>query len=503
MTAEILDFSSSINRRLERSEQQEKWQKQQREREIGRLRMIQMTAGTKPLLKFRDEDDYKIAARANRELWLRARDRGVRLRDVQESFPKAHRYMISDTSFSAPEQDQKLEKKLSGPVQKYLELAKVIALAGGMDPDDAMISVLRETSIWTKSPREAEGIDERCQYLAELLQQTAARITRRKALSNLLARAQKIPGIWDMHRRSLSRSDMAALTQSGYEGWYEHWTEVPPLPSVPLIRLPLGTVTTTALVGRETVTDDVVSACLAPEVGWFGSAKKGAPEPLDYEGDLRKATVAVHREIRLAIGPTTSGDNTGAMFESRTVIRAAIEHLGTDLPLWPSCDIGMATRPGGSLIGVGKEWRRITLPRFWEDAEEAVSDTFYLLATDPLRDPKGSEFEHWYVSWTPVDAAHVSHWLDRPIFGAECIAREAPPRRRSGTMWFSSNRLAFHIEQDLLDGSLETDLEREVDVICKELERRKTEWRAAALASTEALIGELSSDIDENEEKDQ
>ena len=65
-----------------------------------------------------------------------------------------------------------------------------------------------------------------------------------------------------------------------------------------------------------------------------------------------------------------------------------------------------------------------------------------------------------------------------------------------------SNRLAFHIEQDLLDGSLETDLEREVEVICKELERRKTEWRAAALATTETLIGELRSDIYENEEKD-
>jgi hypothetical protein len=503
MTAEILDFPNSINRRLERSEQQEKRQEQQRKLEIGRLRMIQMTAGTKPLLKFGSKAEYEVAARANRELYLRARDRGVPLKEIQKSFPKALRYMISDGAFSDPEQNQKRAEKLGGPVQKYIELAKVIALAGGMDPDDAMISVLRGTLIWTESPREAEGIDERCQHLAELLQQTVGRITRRKDLSNLLERARKIPGIWDMHRRSLSRSDMAALSESGYEGWYEHWTEAPPLPSVPLIRLPLGTVTTTALVGRETVTDDIVSACLAPEVGWFGNARKGAPEPLDYEGDLLKATVAVHREIRLAVGPTTSSDNIGAMFESRTVIRAAIEHLGTELPLWPSCDIGMATRPGGSLVGVGKEWRRITLPRFWEDAGEAASETFYLLATDPLRDPKGSEFEHWYVSWTPVDAAHVSHWLDRPIFGAEWIGREKARRRRPGTMWFSSNCLAFHIEQDLLDGSLEADLEREVETIREELERRKTEWRAAALTSTEALIGELRSDIDENEEKDQ
>ncbi len=146
--------------------------------------------------------------------------------------------------------------------------------------------------------------------------------------------------------------------------------------------------------------------------------------------------------------------------------------------------------------------KRITLPHFWQDAGEADGDGFYLLATDPLRDPKGSEVEHWYVSWTPVDAAHVAHWLDRPVFAAELINPEEAPRWKPGTLWFTSDRLASPVEQNVDNGSLGAALEREVATFRAALDCRETEWRTAARASTAALIGELRKDISGHEGKD-
>jgi hypothetical protein len=310
--------------------------------------------------------------------------------------------------------------------------------------------------------------------------------------------ARKIPGAWDLHRDGFFDSAMAALFANSYQGYSEHWTEAPPLPSIALVRIPETTVKTVAIIGRNPVPETEASSFLDPRVGLFGDARL-VPEPFD--GEEVDVLIKVWREIRLAIGPGAFEGQIAAMFESRAFIEVQI---GSDeaLPFLPSCDIGMATRDGGCLFGAPGSWRRIGLPHLWRDAERAgggLEQRLLYWPTEPLRDREGSKVEHWYVSWTPADAAHVSHWLDRPASSAEAMFVGQEPRREVGTYWFTNDRLAFHLERHLHDGSLECALRERIEVVRTALERRKASWRAAALSEVERLVGELRSDMHQEE----
>src|SRR6185503_17713876 len=129
-------------------------------------------------------------------------------------------------------------------------------------------------------------------------------------------------GVWNPISLSFLSSTMACLFRQSYLDWFEHWTEAPPFPSVPLLRYAHCELLTKLRIDHEAT----------PSPRTDEAAKLS-----DFCGDERFAVFRLEREIRLALGPTSGADSIGPMFESRAYLQLQFPgNLQTTFALHPA-----------------------------------------------------------------------------------------------------------------------------------------------------------------------
>jgi hypothetical protein len=420
-------------------------------------------------------DDRVLAARAIHELKEKLQ-RGDTER-VKEIFPKIHRFSISPDVVDSSASKVLDEKKASLVVRPYLDAAKAIAEVGiayGKDFDvtEFKLHVLRKTDLWNTWGKKFSADnkypllgDETAQQLAFLVERMVARIVRDTDLAKLFGRMRRVPGQWDICAETFKgTTSMACLFQTAYCEWFEHWSEVPPLPSVPLVRFWQA--------GLSLPEDSIFIDSAADNASASSAAKLSAE-------------IHLYREVRFAIGPTVNAATIGPLFESRPQFELKIiggsEEIVTTLEL---PDV-LIESPAESLrLQIGETVYRVQKPENLTDLTWAPWD-HSPLSTDKQR------VESCYISWTPFDAAHISHWLGRD--DAEISDFLALHHDQSSRLYVRG--IPAHQLLSTIDNSaLKTALESEIEKIKTAFETHEAEWREYLQERTAKLAAELDAD---------
>jgi hypothetical protein len=219
------------------------------------------------------------------------------------------------------------------------------------------------------------------------------------------------------------------------------------------------------------------------------------------EGEEFQAELHVSREIRLALGPTTSKETLGPLFESRAFIEITLfdehEAPGVNAALDPSYSLNV-DRFG---IQIDGKWRELLFP-------SPVDTGDLLTVTTPLGTPvdhplfwecqplerdisERQKFEHHYISWTPVDAAHVHHWLGR--LDSETDALIAG--RTAGLAYYPSIYPAYRLGAAIQDGSLATALKDSIDHLRSAFEVFEADWKERLRVQTSAQVADFNNDL--------
>ncbi|MBR1151207.1 hypothetical protein [Bradyrhizobium sp. JYMT SZCCT0428] len=463
--------------------------------EVRRLRQIEKRCNDSKggYLRFQSREDRLFAAKALGQI---LKDSKKTIAYLKEEWSSAkgggpfhlHRYMISpDLDLSDAKNRAAKADKLIGLARGYLERATFIAEASGQEVEQAKISLFRNTSIWrrpaTLAKGDSAGADEAAENIALLLQELSRRIILRTDLMQLFHRMQRVPGTWDFRRNEFRLTGMACLFRTAYQEGYEHWTEAPPLPSVPLIRV--------------------------WHAGWRLPVSLEATDhssaqftsPIDSEINL-------FREIRLAIGPTVKERTLGPMIESRAWVELTLfNEDGSEFGRWPldpSCDLGFF-ESAGTYVDVQNARYRVSseleiLPDFeGEHAEMAAirrgesTTSGSLWEHSPLTDEK-QFLENYYFSWTPADGDHVAHWLGRQCNGRVQPVELLPQvsgKRVWETNWYPRFILGHFVYQAIVDGRLEAALLESVEVIRSAFSDYEARWLAELRDQTNELIVQL------------
>lgn len=403
---------------------------------------------------------------------------------VKKEFQKIHRFSISpndvDLSTGKLKSTGKRDKKnRTQLVRPYLKAAEVIAKVGGLDFDDVVkckLCVLRNTSLWNTWGQKFSTQNERSLLADEFVEQTtlliklmAARIVRDTDLEKLFGRMRLVPGQWDINTETFEgTTGMACLFRTAYCEGYEAWEEAPPLPSVPLVKF-------------------WQAGWNIPEGGTLLDNTNGTASELSTVS--LSTEIHLYREIRFAIGPTVSAKTIGPLFETRPLfelkITAGAEEFTTALEL-PDVLLESSTKP--FLLQVGETTYRVEKP-------ENLSKLTWEVLWDctPLSADK-KNLESYYISWTPVDAAHTAHWFGRDDVEATSavyfLARDQTRNDRLGVLGTPARSLRWAIQNN----TLKTALISEIEKIKTAFETHETEWREYLQERTATLAAELDAD---------
>lgn len=299
-------------------------------------------------------------------------------------------------------------------------------------------------------------------------------VARRTNLGELFNRARRVPGQWAIDSENLEQATHPCLAAGGYLDRFEHWTETPALPSIPLVRC--------------------VHAVLFPTLR---VERDGRPRPFNvsaaqdngYPADVRDGWIELTREIRLALGPTTSANEIGLLFGTRAYVRLSRNRPEPDfVEVRPSCtlkpkdDLSALVPPAVFQWYNDGVWHRIAVIERIDDLEAQVFSpgaTPLYWRINPL-DPHSPEIEHWYVSWSAVNEATLSHWLDRPSGTNDAITVRYGGAGRGNPVWHLRGSVAHEVEQDLATRGLEVALEKSVERLRQALADRESHWRSDA-----------------------
>ena len=472
---------------------------EQLENQIARLREIESAGSRRGMGKkghVFPPSDRRLAAHAIDLLVRSAREQGfsveqIRARCAERGTSRIDRYRLS------VDQDEAAARLSSGKLQAkvcgYLAIAQAIASLTGDDPDATKIGVLAHTSVWSRRGSRDEGADPRANPLALQLSEMGNAVARRTKLKDLFARAARIPGRWDVINETVHPAPMAIPCSGPFLDRIEHWTEAPPLPSVPLVRC-------------------VHSLIHFPElriekVGRTSSSEFVAVVDDGFEADVRAGWFELSREIRLAIGPATSDFDVVSMFETRAHLRLGLmDSEETYFEVRPACtlkpvdDVTSLIPVGVFEAKIGGTWRRVSTVIDIDNSDADVfppaEDAFHW-ETNPL-DPHSPTVEHWYFSWAAVNEATVEYWLDRPsgTNNAVSVRHEGP--KPGEPVWYSRGSVAYDVEEDLANEGLENALALAVQRVSDAICQREAEWQRTAQMTHETRMARWASESEEN-----
>jgi len=456
--------------------------------------------------------DRIIAARSVGSLVRQAKGRNVTVRQIQAEFGgsgRIDRYMLSP-EIDASEAEAKCGKLLQ-QVAGYLRVAEAVAKLTRQDPDALKIQILSGTSLWSNPSTAQTEDDPRATHLAAELIEMGRAVVRRTGLKDIISRARRVPGLWEIENelfvaarasgvleammREVSGDedfvlgqDSACLPQDFYLDLFLHWTEAPPLPSVPIVRCLHAILYPPSLRVETAGHDERLTGELARDTS--------------FKGDERAGVLELWRETRLALGPITSAYDVGPMFETRahlvlTLVEPSVERYElspshTLKPIDTLLDFMESTPPAVFQAWLGGAWRRVAMVGNPADMDgELIGDAEHPLHWRPNpMDPDSPVIEHWYPSWSAINSESVKYWVDRPLAPRPetQVATPEDGDRADKPVWYVKGSTAHLIERALASGGLEVALEAAVCRVSDALDQREAEWRDTAMAAHEARM---------------
>jgi hypothetical protein len=239
------------------------------------------------------------------------------------------------------------------------------------------------------------------------------------------------------------------------------------------------------------------------------SARYSQQPLLEDQGEDVAAEVTLYREIRLALGPTVNAKTLGPLFESRPYSELRIMSEGCDVSRSGPLDPGHLHEfdKNANAVRLDEAWHRVTPLADIESASNDPETISKVLqgnhVDDPVywdQTPLGENkqcFENHYLSWTPVDAAHVAHWLDRiePQSHPIEFLPEVPNTKPARETWYPRPYLGNLVETAIGEGRLEAALRSEVERIRTAFEKHETEWRTHMQEQTAEQVAKFNSDL--------
>ncbi|MEQ8827577.1 MAG: hypothetical protein RIC82_07370, partial [Parvibaculum sp.] len=375
--------------------------------------------------------DRFAAARATQLLVDQAKANGVPASSIRDAFGgRFQRYAAGriTTLEEAQERQRAGKLDLQRDLNNYLKLAQVLAPMANIDIDEAMISVARATSFWSRPLDETDGpeteTDIRADRLALLFNAMVDGLLQEHRLKDFFRRARRTPGQLGIHTGRIENSAMPCVFREAYDGWNEHWQEAPLFPRAPLIWLPHSRSAFHVRLSEATISE--------PEGQWV-------PEGTVINGPVVAIDFCLFREVSLVIGPRTSLKNLGGLFESRAMVVAEMDGVDGRIPVRPQVEL---MDRGWLLLEDGWHFYELENADAGQDAEWAL---------DPLA-PEPEIFPHWYLSWAPVDGPHVRHWLEKAPEGSLIPSRPEATEMPEGESWYQKGSAAHEVEAGLAGG---------------------------------------------------
>jgi hypothetical protein len=426
-------------------------------------------------------------------------------REKHRSELRIHRYMLPPNTDLADRQtsDRAAAKIWIRKVEPYATRARFIAEQNGRDPDQSEIALFRDTSLWRKNSRR-DDTDDGSRIAADRvsfqIQEQCDRLSRDLRLAHLFKKMGHSAGRWNIENETFAPSTTMCLLEGAYRGGIEERLYAPPFPSVPLVLLPHAVLKFQAQV-YPLERDTAVPLSTSPEA----------------KGEWN-VEVHIFRQIRLAIGLTVNAATVGPLFESR--VCSIAKFRSERFPSWKVGPLNFDSN-WSDLSALGPE-RPFTvsvdadqyeirplveLKQFAPSYEPAPgsdepADSPFLWCTDPLVHDNESAMWNGYVSWTSVDAEHVSLWLDRyrdwPSRGDSCPVDQLPDAGQADRVhcetWFPEPLLAYYVERALYDGRLRSALESAIKRLTEAFSVYDAERRARLEEQTKDFVAECRND---------
>lgn len=325
----------------------------------------------------------------------------------------------------------------------YLSVIRTAAEIDGADMEAAEIAFLKELPIWQTAAR-MDAADETwvaIEDLCDLLRDLGTKVASQADLARAFFRQDKLSLRWDpLHERlALDRNGQINMGLSPVHPQVEigvNFDEQRPLPSVPLVRVPVGW-------GDVELGIEMGSACVSKEPGIDRPA--GRWESL-------KARLIQFREVRLALAFINDRE-VGPVLMSRGAVGAKIDGptSGTSM-IWGTCH-WQDTLAVQQEVFFDGGWRRVRLPVVRSDNHEDFGLDHVAPGEagdwdwefDPIVHPGSfTMYGADYVSFTRLTPDHLHHWLvtPHPLDGMEVSCpwdlTEASHVGREYPVWLSA-----------------------------------------------------------------
>ncbi|MEO3480061.1 hypothetical protein AAFO90_20620 [Phaeobacter sp. CAU 1743] len=304
----------------------------------------------------------------------------------------------------------------------YLAVIRTAAEIDGVDIEAAEIAFLKELPIWQTAARmdAADETWEAIENLSNLLRDLGTQVAEQAALASAFRLQENLSMRWDaLHERiTLVRNNQVNTGLSPVHPQVEigvNFDEQRPLPSVPLVRVPVGW-------GDVELEIEMGSACV--------SRKPGMDRPAG-QWQSHKARMMQFREVRLALAFINDRE-VGPVLMSRGAVGANFDWLasGTSM-IWGTCHWRDTLAVQQEVFFDGG-WRRVRLPvACTRDHEDFVLDHVtpgkagdWDWEFDPIGHPGSvTMYGADHVSFTRLTPDHLHHWLvtPHPLDGMEVI----------------------------------------------------------------------------------
>lgn len=325
----------------------------------------------------------------------------------------------------------------------YLAVIRTAAEIDGVDVDAAEIAFLKELPIWRTAARmdSADETWEAIENLYDLLRDLATKVAVQADLASAFRRQEKLSLRWDaLHERIvLDRNGQVNTGLSPVHPEVEigvNFDEQRPLPSVPLVRVPVGW-------GDVELKIEMGSACV--------SKKPGMDRPAG-RWESHKACLIQFREVRIALAFINDRE-VGPVLMSRGAVGVNFNapQAGSSM-IWGTCHWRDTLAVQQEVFFDGG-WRRVRLPVVGSsDNEDHGLDHVapgeagdWDWEFDPIGHPGSVTMDGAdYVSFTRLTPDHLHHWLvtPHPLDGMEVSCpwdlTEASHVGREYPVWLSA-----------------------------------------------------------------
>ncbi|MEI8719783.1 hypothetical protein [Mesorhizobium sp. ISC11] len=451
---------------------------------------------------------------------------------------------------------KKIKRDQCPYLQHYVEIVKTLASVLDIAEHEALYEAFRDTSLMHIGgvPAGNENVE-----FSDLLHEVTKQLARSPLFDRFFQELRNLPGCYDAttHRFvpafkptfmtipktvaptkpcDIPLAEEFDAMQASYEDEFNTWEFSSPLPSTPILEVLCGEWTGQLMIERKPIAEEGMSKeAVAEIVSWRdGPHKIADPYPLT-------ARVALFTQVRLAIGPMSSPDDLGPIWEVCSRVQVFAEGVDRLLtcdrsltPLAALAEYDLDEFVGTCALRLSGGWHRVTglASGRWQASETSPRDASQQSAGDSTERWLGSETltpgiglcydDGVYVktfvgassvfpSWSSWRPEFCTHWHRVNGYTVEQVVSvlERTDRSQTQNVRFchgkpGSRKIAFNndsfrfrgdarrLEIALATGAIEEDITFSCRRLKEALHRRLDEKRSAVLEVDAAIRAAVS-----------